>query len=419
MRFTKLAIVCERIRLGESKLILTLDEAEARQAYALLFPNETLTERQLVFKVANELGVPYEVLMSLEASSIPILLASESSASNPSEWSLEEALRVRNATLTTSFSFLSLSKQMDEIDARLFWDSVLGKRMPISSLRFLKSLNPKVPHETITNSRAFLTDSEIITSLYGNTDALLDPKQWYEKPTAGLRKRKWKPWNEYTTVALETFQAIPSGIIVVEYNEDENVIIEKVGKTITDVAYPEHFALSLKERLSKYADSHEEADIAWPEMIPSWESIVKREGTIRFPNTGAFSPMEYGGYVLVKQSHISKLRIASYKSGDALYVKLHALDGDEYIDVGLLTVQIPSERAAVIFNIERMIGSNTEEVKSWREISDDVCIVLGISSPFVDRRTNTLSEPSLVEVMSDMGISDLTQYVDLVGIDAD
>jgi hypothetical protein len=418
MRFSELAIVCERIRLGDSKLTLTLNEAEARQAYALLFPDKTLTERQLVFKVANELGVPYEVLMSLEASSIPILLASESSASNSSEWSLEEALRVRNATTTTSFSFLSLSKQMDGIDAHLFWDSVLGKRMPISSLRFLKSLNPKVPHETITNSRSFLTDSEIITSLYGNTDALLDPKRWYEKPTAGLRKRKWKAWNEYTTVALDTFQAIPSGTVTVEYDEDKNIIIEKVGKTITDIAYPEYPTLPLKERLVKYADSHEDADIAWPEMIPSWESIVKREGTIRFPNTGAFSPTEYGGYILVRQSHISKLRIASYKSGDALYVKLHALDGDEYIDVGLLTVQIPSERAAVIFNIERMIGSNTEEAKSWREISDDVCIVLGVSSPFVDRRTNTLSEPSLVEVMSDMGISDLTQYVDLVGIDA-
>ena len=107
MRFSELAIVCERIRLGDSELTLTLDEAEARQAYALLFPNETLTERQLVFKVANELGVPYEVLMSLEASSISVLLASEGSASNSSEWSLEEALRVRNATTTLLFSFLS------------------------------------------------------------------------------------------------------------------------------------------------------------------------------------------------------------------------------------------------------------------------------------------------------------------------
>lgn len=416
MRFNDLAIACERIRLGESKLTLTLNETEARQAYALLFPNETLSERELVFKVAEELGVPYAVLMSLEASSVSVLLASESSASNPSEWSLEEALRVRNST---AFAFLPLSKQMDEIDARLFWDSVLGKRMPISSLRFLKSLNSEVSHETVANSRVFLTDSEIITALYRNTDSLLDPKRWYEKPTAGLRKRKWKPWNEYTTTALDTFQAIPSGTIAVEYDEEEEVIIERVGKTITDVAYPEHPNLPLKERLIKYADLHEGADIAWPEMIPSWESIIKREGTIRFPNTGAFSPTEYGGYVLVKQSHISKLRIASYRSEDALYVKLHALDGDDYIDVGLLTVQIPSERAAVIFNIERMVGSNTEEPKSWREISDDVCIVLGVSSPFVDRRTNTLSEPALVEVMSDMGISDVTQYVDLVGIDAD
>jgi hypothetical protein len=415
MRFSNLALAIESMRLGAKGLGLTFTESQARQAYDIMYPNETLTGRNILSRVAKELCVPYEVLISLEASSVSALLASESSASNPSEWTLEDALRVRDSP----FPFLALSKQMDTIEAHLFWDSVMGKRLPMTRLRFLKDLNPEVSPDTITSSRAFLTDYEIITALYHDTNRLLDPKKWYEKPNAALRKRKWKPWSKYTTVTLDTFQSIPKGPIELSYDEGENVIIERVGSTITDVAYPSHPTLPLKERLVKYADAHEDAVIAWPEMIPSWESIVKREGTIRFPNTGAFAPSEYGGYVLVKESHIHNLRIASYKHDDDLHLRLHALDGDEFVVIGSLGLHIPSERAQMKFAIDRMIGANTEEPKKWVEISDDICIVIGVSAPFVDRRTNMLSEPSFVDVRDDMGLSDITQYVDLVGIDAD
>jgi len=291
--------------------------------------------------------------------------------------------------------------------------------MPLSSLAFLKALKPDVSPETISNSRAFLTDYEIISALYDNQDALLDPKRWYEKPTAALRKRKWKPWSKYVTTNLDTFQAIPTGTVVVEYNEEENVIIERVGSTITDVAYPAFPNLPLRERLIRYADSHEDAVIAWPEMIPSWESIVKRDGTIRFPDTGPFSPSEYGGFVLVKQSHISNLRLGSYKYDDGLHVRLEALDGDEYIEVGACSLHIPPQHAQISFTIERMVGTNTQEARTWVDIPEDICIVLGVSSPFVDRRTGMLSDPTLIDVRDDKGISDITQYVDLVGVYAD
>ena len=138
---------------------------------------------------------------------------------------------------------------------------------------------------------------------------------------------------------IEVYQSIPNnGIVSVEYNEEEDVIIEKAGDVITDVAYPKHPKLSLKERLLKYSESHDE-EIAWPTPTPSWDSIIKHENTVRFPNTGAFSPTEYGGYVLVKQSHIHNLRLAAYKHGDVMELGIDGLGiSKQYVIISFINI---------------------------------------------------------------------------------
>jgi len=418
MLFSDLAVVWERARLGGRVLHqLAIEEQAAAEAYTLLFPKETLTERKVLSKVASELNVPYEVLREMLGTRASLLLASESSASNPSDWSLEDALRVRDAVMESDYSFLPLSKQMGEIEARLFWASVIGEKSPFTSLRFLDSLNPEVSPDTISSSREFLSDEEIITALYTDVGLLFDPKYWYDKPTAALRKRRYTPWSKYKSVDLEMYQAIPNnGVVMLEYNEEEDVIIEKAGRVVTDVAYPKHPELHLKERLLKYSETHDD-EIAWPQMISSWESIVKHKETIRFPITGAFSPTEYGGYMLVKQSHIHNLRLGAYRNDEHLEIRVQALDGaTDFRVVGQFTVQIPSERAAILFDIDRRVGANTNEPKRWRDIPENLCIVIRVSSPFLDRRTDTLSTPAFVEINSEMGISEVVQYVDLVGV---
>lgn len=419
MLFTDLANAWERSRLGDRSLssLDFNDESTALYAYEILFSNETLTERKVLSKVANELEVPYEIILELLDKRVSTLLASESSASNPCDWCLEDMLKIRNAVIEGEYSFLELSKQMNEIDARLFWSSVIGEQQPISALRFLRRLDVNITPDIISSSRDFLTDKEIIHAVYNDVNLLYDPKLWYQKPTAALRKRRWIPWSKYKSVDIGVYQSIPNnGIVSVEYNEGEDIIIEKAGDVITDVAYPKHPKLSLKERLLKYAETHDE-EIAWPTPTPSWDSIIKHENTVRFPNTGAFSPTEYGGYVLVKQSHIHNLRLAAYKHGDVMEIKLQAIDGiDEFLDVGFCGVYIESEKSSIAFDIERILGANTEEVNRWKVIPDDVCIVIRVSSPFVDRRSGALSKPSFVEIDNEMGISDVAQYVDLVGV---
>ena len=85
------------------------------------------------------------------------------------------------------------------------------------------------------------------------------------------------------------------------------------------------------------------------------------------------------------------------------------------VDNGI--VYIESEKSSIAFDIERILGANTEEVNRWKVIPDDVCIVIRVSSPFVDRRSGALSKPSFVEIDNEMGISDVAQYVDLVGVE--
>ena len=174
MLFTDLANAWERSRLGDRSLS-SLDfneESTALYAYEILFSNETLTERKVLSKVANELEVPYEIVLELLDKRVSTLLASESSASNPCDWSIEDMLKIRNAVIEGEYSFLELSKQMNEIVARLFWSSVIGEQQPISALRFLRRLNTAVSPDIISSSRDFLTDKEIIHAVYNDVNYL-------------------------------------------------------------------------------------------------------------------------------------------------------------------------------------------------------------------------------------------------------
>ena len=108
MLFTDLANAWERSRLGDRSLS-SLDfneESTALYAYEILFSNETLTERKVLSKVANELEVPYEIVLELLDKRVSTLLASESSASNPCDWSIEDMLKIRNAVIEGEYSFL-------------------------------------------------------------------------------------------------------------------------------------------------------------------------------------------------------------------------------------------------------------------------------------------------------------------------
>jgi len=422
MLFNKLAHAWDMSRHGNKGFNrISMSENDALQSYELFFPKKSLTVRKVLSKIADDVATSYEVLLDMVGERPSLLLASESSASNTSNWLLSDALIIRESIMKGECPFLFFIIQMNEIEARLLWASVMGEKSPFTKLQFMRTLNGQIKPKTILGSRNFLTDEEIITALHRDTNLLFDPKFWYEKPTAALRKRRYTSWSKHKSVGLEDFngglyQEIPTGPITLEYNEEENVIIERGGSVVTDVAYPKHPQLILKDRLTMYAETHDD-EIAWPKMIPSWESLVKNEKTIRFPEIGPFSPMENGGSVLVKSSVLHRFRISSYKNAETLVLKLQAIDGIiNFIDVGLCVVSIPNERSSIMFDIERLIGAHTDATV-WCNIPEDTCMVVSVSSPFLDRHTNAMTNPVFIKIENELGVSDITQYVDLVGVE--
>ena len=425
--FADVALVWERCRLGDKNQLYKIDYATPNEyvsLYNFLFADEGLTERMTLLKVASELNTPIEILKEIMNTNAALLLASESSGSNESTWSIEDILSIRDAFVQGNSKFLPLSKNMSEVEARMFWYSVMGYKQPFSTLFFLRCIGNKkdVPADVVNSSRSVLTDEEIIMAIFQDPSRLHDPKEWYKKPNAALRKRKYKGWSRYKTVGLDEFnggvyQEIPNkGVCTVTYDEQSMIVVERAGEMVTDVAYVNHPNLGLRERLVKYAEEHDD-DIAWPNPIPSWSTLIKSEDTIRFPSTKRFNPVEYNGYVLVKSTHKHNLRISGYQNDEMLHIRLEAVDGlDDFVEVGVCGVYILSERGSVLFELERILGSINEDRTKWIDIPEDICIVLSVSSPFVDRRTGMLSEPVFLSIEQDLGVSDITQYVDLMGV---
>jgi len=427
MTFSDAAIVWERCRLGDRDQLYKLNYTTPEEyllLYSFIFPKETLTERMTLLYVAHELNTPIEILKEIMNTNAVMLLASESSGSNESTWNMEDAISIRDSYIEIHSNFLSLSKNMNEIEARMFWSSVMGYRQPFTTLFFLRCIGNKndVPADVINMSRDFLTDEEIIFAIFQDPSKLHNPKEWYKKPNAALRKRKYKGWSKYKSVGLDDFngglyQEIPNkGICELSYDEKSMIVIERAGDIVTDVAYVNHPELNLRDRLTKYAEEYDE-DIAWPNPIPSWNALIKSDCSIRFPSTNAFNPIEYNGYVLVKSTHKHNLRLSGYQRGDSLTIKLEAIDGlDDYVDVAICEVYIVSEQTSVLFELERRLGVLNEDKNKWIDISEDICIVASVSSPFMDRRTEMLSDPVFLGIEPDLGLRDITQYVDLVGV---
>jgi len=372
--------------------------------------------------VAGELETPIEILEELNTTSTVLLLASESSGSNRSRWSLAEMLVVREAFVKGQSDYLSITKQMNETEAKLFWSSVVGK-MPFTRTRFLNVIGSKhdVSPETIQNSKKFLTDKEIVYAIENASDDLYDPKEWWHKPNAALRKRWYRRWSKHkpneglVDFNGGVFQLIPNGGKV-ELSYDE-VVIERAGSVITDVAYPTHPEMGLRERLLKYAETHED-EIAWPEQVKSWEALVKSDGVVRFPDAGPFVPAVMNGYILDRVGHKHYLRLDGVKNNDGeITLSFSALDGVEFIPVGFCELNILSEKNSVLYDVRRRVGEIEKDEKNWRIIPEDECIVISVSSPFVDRRMGVLSSPTFISIENEMGISDVTQYVDLVGVE--
>ena len=435
MQYAEFALAWESRRLGDKRAMhrLKMGMEDALSAYAILFPDksDTMTETNAILKVAQELETPIQILRELITDSVSQLLSSESSETNQSNFSLDEVLRLRSATLQ-NFAFIPLSKQLSEPEARLFWSTLIRERSIITRGGFLSLVGAQldIKAEVVRASRSYLSDEDLIASMYEEPDRLYNPSEWYSSPRVALRKRALYPWNKQRVTGLDEYndalyQEIPlSGVTEVSMVGD--VIVERTKSgTIVDAIYPDEPELNLQDRLAKYQNAND-VEIAWPVPIPSWHALMKiDEGhSVRFPNTKPFDPAEEAGYMLIRSQHIHNLRLDSYKQeSGVMTLRLQALDGlDDYIDACVCPVYEPSEQTSITFHLERLIGKDNhhgvlqkKRETKWADLPLEQCVVVSVSSPFIDRETNMLTSPSYMGLRDGMGIEDVTQYVDLLG----
>lgn len=428
MQYAEFALAWESRRLGDKRAMhrLKMGMEDALSAYAILFPDksDTMTETNAMLKVAQELETPIQILRELITDSVSQLLSSESSETNQSNFSLDEVLRLRSATLQ-NFVFIPLTKQLSEPEARLFWSTLVRERSIITRGGFLSLVGAQldIKAEVVRASRSYLSDEDLIASMYEEPDRLYNPSEWYSSPRVALRKRALYPWNKQRVTGLDEYnnalyQEIPlSGVTEVSMVGD--VIVERTkGGTVVDAIYPSEPELNLQDRLAKYQNAND-AEIAWPVPIPSWHALMKiDEGhSVRFPNTKPFDPAEEAGYMLIRSQHIHNLRLDSYKQeSGVMTLRLQALDGlDDYIDACVCPVYEPSEQTSITFHLERLIENGEKRETKWVDIPLEQCVVISVSSPFIDRETNMLTSPSYMGLRDGMGIEDVTQYVDLLG----
>ena len=428
MQYAEFALAWESRRLGDKRAMhrLKMGMEDALSAYAILFPDksDTMTETNAILKVAQELETPIQILRELITDSVSQLLSSESSETNQSNFSLDEVLRLRSATLQ-NFAFIPLTKQLSEPEARLFWSTLVRERSIITRGGFLSLVGAQldIKAEVVRASRSYLSDEDLIASMYEEPDRLYNPSEWYSSPRVALRKRALYPWNKQRVTGLDEYNnalylEIPlSGVTEVSMVGD--VIVERTkGGTVVDAIYPSEPELNLQDRLAKYQNAND-AEIAWPVPIPSWHALMKIEEShsVRFPNTKPFDPAEEAGYMLIRSQHIHNLRLDSYKQESGVMpLRLQALDGlDDYIDDCVCPVYEPSEQTSITFHLERLIENREKRETKWVDIPLEQCVVISVSSPFIDRETNMLTSPSYMGLRDGMGIEDVTQYVDLLG----
>lgn len=429
MQFSELAIAWESRRLGDKRALhrLEFQMEDALSAYTILFPDnqDTMTETMALLKVATELETPIEILRELVTGSVSQLLASESSETQQSQYSLDEVLRLRQAILK-DFTFIPTSKQLSEPEARLFWSTLIRDRAIITRGGFLTLLGSQlgIKADVVRGSRAYLSDEEVIESMFSAVDSLFNPKEWYHSPRVALRKRPLYSWSKQRVTGLDEYngalyQEIPLSGMTEVVMEGEVIIERTKNGTVVDAIFPEHPELSLQDRLAMYHDSND-AEIAWPVPIPSWHALMRTDEnhSVRFPNVSPYNPTEEGGYMLVRDHHIHNLRLDAYKQekDGSMSIRLQAMDGyDDYIDACICPVYEPNEQTSITFHLDRLMPDRGKAEADWNEVPIEHCVVISVSSPFIDRETNMLTNPSYMSLRDGMGIEDVTQYVDLIG----
>ena len=330
------------------------------------------------------------------------MLASESSQSGSRGLSAAEV----QAFPYKATAFTEIAYKFNEIEARLIWRYLMKSSPVISKRTFfgaLARLHGIPPYLLKMNMSV-----DTIIRLYEDPKSISILEHWWENPQMFPSPHRWRAWTKMHPPTDEVIaMVIPNGELYYTWqgnarkrNGDRlpspmkiNEFREFVGDTILD--------------LVSYDKPHNRFDERYPFSAPnaaqtfdlsehgSWERVLEvlNDDTtqcVRFINPElSFTPDSEGGYIMYPHRSKVFLRLNEIKNGKW---ELSALDGlDDYVPVVTVDAVDPT----------------------FTMFDHESCIVVEGVASSVNTEGN-ITGFALAEVRNDLGISDVTQYTELI-----
>lgn len=464
MRFFDASRLYQSMKYGSTKWSSKIeDRKSALNLYRLLYPQKKLmTTTALASRFADEVGVFIDVVMDiLGESDLAETLAQESNVSTSQGWSIKDASRMMESVSIGAVSVLDTAYKMDEIEARLFWGHVLGKKAPITSRAFIIHLGiSRGIHADVMKRHASLKDAiELIQLIFNDPEGLDIPDRWYEEPNLSLSPRRYLPFHPHDSIDKlvefnnSQYQRIPNKgstkmlYVIREHNGVRFVWRDRSGRVVSngkspdvswlpntpliietvtdgtnihvyDVIFPRYPLLGLTDRLKKLEEHTKNTPIVihHPTHIDSIAELISSlsdDEAIRFPDLRAYEPFSNGGYILMSSLSKMILRLHSVKALQSrLFVRLACVDGyDDYIVVGEIEV-FDVVNPAIRGYVNRL--TTIIPTKEWCDVEHDTVIPIEVIVPSILKDPLSIPDALASSVREDLGINDITQYVDFL-----
>jgi len=408
VKFSKIADMHERLRLGADRvgqLSRLENKEEALFAYEFFFPPVArVSAARVKSLIADEIASFYDVVDACLTNDEPlwVLLASESSQSGSRGLSAEEV----QAFPYEAAVFTEIAYKFNEIEARLIW-RYLTKSSPVISKRTFFGALARL-HDIPAYLLKMNMSVDTIIRLFDDPQSITVLEHWWENPQMFPSPHRWRAWTKMHPPTDEVIaMVIPYGELYYTWqgnarkrNGDRlpnpmkvNEFREFVGDTILD--------------LVEYDNPHNRFDERYPFDAPnaastydlsehgSWERVLEtlndeRTQCVRFINPElSFTPDSEGGYIMYPHRSKVFLRLNEINNGKW---ELSALDGlDDYVTVVTIDAVDPT----------------------FTTLDFESCIVVeGVASSVTTE--GSITGFALAEVRNDLGISDVTQYTELI-----
>lgn len=402
MRFSVLADIHERIRLGSPKraqLQRLKGKEEALYFYEFFFPDRArVSTSTAIGKVAHQLSLFYDVAADLMPDEETwYALASESNKSASRAMTCQQVMDLP----FESMEFTDIAYRFNEVEARLLWRYLMRARPDISKRSFFGIMSTMMDLPSAVVKQSMTRDTLI--KMFDDPNSIHTLSEWWQHSSFPAPAR-WKSWRQLTPPDGDYIAiVVPNGALYFTWRGEART---RSGERLSSV--------HANDRLIEWAGDHmidcipaDDHARAWSERIPTdaesytlsehgaWENVMRRLNDddvqcVRLVRASSrFEPDEVMGYVMY--AHRSRVYLRLHEIDESRWT-LAALDGlDDYEPVAI--IDAPD------------VGI--------REVEQDSCAVVEAAVLSVDTEGH-INQCLFVDMRPDLGIGDVTQFTELI-----